>query len=360
MFWIYLFYSFCLAITSYFGFWVRWKWNTHLQRKKLYFESAQISVVIPFRNEANHLPTLIQSMNQLTLFPREIIWVNDHSEDNSVACLEQLSIPIRSKIIHLEPGDSGKKTALRAGISDAVGEFILTWDADIEVPKQFFVQLEATPETDLLILPVGMPARRLGQLFYELDYLYLNALNVAISGLSKPILASGANLLFNKEIFEAIDSFEQHQEIASGDDVFLLNDFKNASKRIEFSFHSNLVVQTNPPQTREAFIQQRLRWFGKTRSVGDFSATLMGLAGFIYHLGFWLVLFSNIHWKQFCILIGWKILLDFGILYPYSRIVNRKWNFLFIPFFSLFYPVYILGILSTNLFFEPNWKGRKI
>lgn len=358
MIWLYIIIFAAFSCICMFGFWIRWQWNKNYQEKKHFFPIAEISVIIPFRNEAENLPQLIQSLNQLLIFPREIIWVNDHSEDDFATCFQQLSVPFKTSTIHLASGDEGKKTAIRAGISDAQGKYILTWDADIVVSKNYFRQLAQTPLTDFLVLPVSMPGKTISQFFFELDFQYLNALNVAISGHLKPIAASGANLLFNKEIFEEIDSFEDHADVASGDDVFLLQDFKRNKKEIELALHPDLQAKTQAPQTWDAFFQQRLRWIGKSRKVGDKVANYLGVIGMVYHVGFWLMFFTDASWKQLLILTVVKMTLDATLLLPYLFILKRAWVGFFLPLFSLLYPIYMLMIVVMTMFYEPEWKGR--
>ena len=296
----------------------------------------------------------------MLVFPREIIFVNDHSEDDFKPCFDALIVPFKTTIINLSPGDEGKKTAIRAGISDAIGEFILTWDADIVVNPNYFRQLAKTPLSDLLILPVSMPGKNLKQFFFELDFQYFNALNTSISGHTKPISANGANLLFNKAIFEEIDSFDEHADVASGDDSFLLIDFKNNKKSIELALHTDLQIKTPIPDTWEAIINQRLRWIGKSKKVGDRFANYLAIFGLIYHLGFWLMFLTDATWNQLSILFYWKILLDGLLIFPYLLILKRAWLGILIPVFSMIYPIYMLMILVMTLFYEPQWKGREI
>lgn len=360
MIWLYIILFSALSCICMFGFWIRWQWNKNYLEQKHFFQMAEISVIIPFRNEAENLPALIASLNKLQYFPREIIWVNDHSTDDFMICFQSLSIPFKSTLIHLAAEDAGKKTAIRAGISDAVGKYILTWDADIVVNQNYFHRLSKTPLTDLLVMPVSMPGKTISQLFFELDYQYLNALNVAVSGHTKPIVCSGANLLFEKETFEEIDSFEEHASVSSGDDIFLLQDFKRNKKDIELALHSDLQVETKVPQNWESFFQQRLRWIGKSKKVGDKLASYLGIVGVVYHVGFWLMFFTNAPWSQLLILTLVKIILDGIVLFPYLLIIKRPWVGFFLPFFSLIYPVYMLMILVMTLFYEPEWKGRTV
>jgi biofilm PGA synthesis N-glycosyltransferase PgaC len=343
-----------------FGFWIRMQWNKNYQEKKQFYPIGEISVVIPFRNESENLPALIASLNRLTQFPKEITWVNDHSNDTFEECLAQLDVPCAVRLIHLPAHEIGKKKALRAGITSSTGRYILTWDADVTVPASYFQRLSQTPTADLLILPVSMPGKTGSQLFFELDYQYLNALNTAISGILPPIVASGANLLFNKTIFDRIDSVESHAHIASGDDVFLLQDFKAHKQQIELALHAELQVQTKVPQSWEAFFQQRLRWIGKAQHVGDTFAAAMGVIGFVYHTFFWLLFFIGASGKMLLILLICKLLFDASLLAPYLSILKRRRVIFFLPVFSVVYPFYILMILVMTMFYETSWKGRDI
>lgn len=343
-----------------FGFWVRWQWNQNFQDRKSLYDVNQISVIIPFRNESKNLPTLIQSINQLKHFPKEIIFVNDHSEDDFEMYFEKLHIPIPFTILHLKSPQEGKKTALRLGIADATGDFILTWDADIQINPNYFKSLSTVPQSDLLILPVSMPGKNIQELFFELDYQYLNALNAGISGNLKPIVASGANLLFNKEIFLEIDSIESHVDVPSGDDAFLLQDFKLNDQTIELAFKKDLIVQTNPPSNWNEFFQQRLRWIGKSGKVSDRSANIIGIIGLMYHLGFWMLWMTDVSWNQILWITIMKIGLDALVFLPYLIMIGRKRILFLVPIFSILYPIYMLMILVTTLFYEPEWKGRSL
>lgn len=343
-----------------FGFWVRWQWNQNFQDRKLLFVPSEISVIIPFRNESENLPFLIQSINHLKTFPKEIIFVNDHSDDDFEVCFEKLQIPIPFTILNLNSPQQGKKSALRLGIEDALGSFILTWDTDIKVSSNYFTSLSKVPQSDLLILPVSMPGSTFQELFFELDYQYLNALNAGISGNLNPIVASGANLLFNKEIFLEIDSIESHIDTPSGDDAFLLQDFKLNDQSIELAFNKDLIVETNPPSNWNDFFQQRLRWIGKSSKVNDRSANIIGVLGMMYHLGFWLMFFTELSWNQIIWLTVFKVSMDFLVFLPYLSILRRKRILFLVPIFSIIYPIYMLMILVTTMFYEPEWKGRSL
>lgn len=336
-------------------YFIGWRKNSTKNQSKLggTYQASTISVIIPFRNEAHNLPKLVDSIKKLSIQPLEIIWVNDHSEDKSIEQLTNISE--NQKIISLINEEKGKKTALRKGLEVAQGIHILTWDADISVDADYFKALEQIQIAELTILPVRMTGNSFLGFLYELDYYFLNALNVGLTGFSNPIVASGANLLFNKASFLAIDSFEYHQHIASGDDHFLLHDFKKAKKSIQTVTHSNLVVETQSPTSLKEFFHQRLRWISKSKHAMDTSTTWISFIGIIYTLGFVVLLFTH-YWKEILIM---KLLFDILIFIPYLGIVQRKKISWTLPWFTLLYPLYFVLIGVLTIVVKPIWKGRK-
>lgn len=337
-------------------FYLGWYLNDRTTKKSRQenYDLSQISVVIPFRNEASNIPNLLASIKQLTHLPLEFIWVNDHSEDTSLNNLKNL--PSNHQLLHLPNGQTGKKAAIRAGIAYAKGSFILTWDADIQVPKTYFEHLQKIPSSALSIFPVRMQATSIWELFYELDYYFLSSINVAISGFRKPIVASGANLLFKKESFLACDSIKQHQHIASGDDQFLLNDFKKAGKTIQVIPLHGLCVTTATPHSLKSFLYQRLRWIGKSSKIKDNTTNFISIVGVLY-LALFIFLLISPFWHY---VLSFKILVDIFIFLPYLHRLNRKKIAWFTPFFTCMYPIYFLAVVLFSIGMKTQWKGREV
>ena len=337
-------------------FYLGWYLNDRSTKKSKLenYNLSQISVVIPFRNEASNIPNLIASIKQLTHLPLEFIWVNDHSEDTSLDNLKNL--PSNHQLFHLPNGQTGKKAAIRAGIASSKGSYILTWDADIKVPKTYFEHLQKTPSSALSIFPVCMQATTIWELFYELDYYFLSSINLAVSGFTKPIVASGANLLFEKESFLVCDSIQQHQHIASGDDQFLLDDFKKAGKSMQVIPLQGLCVNTETPHSLKSFMQQRLRWIGKSSKIKDTTTYFISIVGVLYLALFIFLLFSPFWFYA----LPAKIMVDMFIFLPYLHRLNRKKITWFTPFFTCIYPIYFLTIVLFSMGIKTQWKGRSI
>ena len=97
--------------------------------------TEKISIVIPFRNEAENIQACLEGVIQQD-YPgqlMEIILVDDNSEDNS----KQLALDIirdtniTYRLIDLKEQHAlGKKTAIELAVSQSTGSIIVTRDAD--------------------------------------------------------------------------------------------------------------------------------------------------------------------------------------------------------------------------------------
>ena len=95
----------------------------------------RLSLVFPAFNEAENLPTLLESAtktgDQLGV-DFEIVIVDDGSEDGSKAVLERWSVrdPRIRSVQHAT--NRGYGAALRAGLREARGDFVFFSDADLQ------------------------------------------------------------------------------------------------------------------------------------------------------------------------------------------------------------------------------------
>ena len=93
---------------------------------------ARLSVIIPVFNEAQHLTAFVERLLASPCpIAREFIFVDDGSRDGSYSILEQLSKRFPIRVLLQEP-NQGKGAAVRRGIREATGEFIMIQDADFE------------------------------------------------------------------------------------------------------------------------------------------------------------------------------------------------------------------------------------
>jgi biofilm PGA synthesis N-glycosyltransferase PgaC len=340
------------------------------QRKERHYVSGtqkisnhQVSAIIPFRNEVARLAPLLDSIRKATIGPMEYVFVDDHSDDGSAYLIEKEIHANHSLIIELNDNEEGKKVAIRRGIQQSEGRWILSMDADVSFSDDYFSTLSTLENADMYILPAVMVAQRWYEHLYEVDLILVNAANCGLAGWRRPIMASGANLLYSKEAFERLDHIKRHAHMPSGDDIYLLRDFREGEADVRLMTDPKLAIKTETPQSFREFIHQRLRWLAKTGDVKDNLSTRLAIMQAILTFAFVALLVAkgwSKEWKEFWTIFGIKTALDMLIFYPYFERIQRRVSWLFIPIYEFLFPFYTLLILSMMYWFKPQWKGRRL
>jgi dolichol-phosphate mannosyltransferase len=101
-----------------------------------------LSVVVPVFNERDNVAPLV---NEITAALRglvafEIVYVDDHSRDDTLAVLQNLKATVPELRVLHHVNQSGQSTAVRTGVKAARGEWIATLDGDgqndpADIPK---------------------------------------------------------------------------------------------------------------------------------------------------------------------------------------------------------------------------------
>jgi len=94
--------------------------------------TAPVSVVIPTYNGADYLKRTLQSVEQQTAWPLEIIVVDDHSTDETVAIAEEFSqsTSLKLKVLHTEQNSGSPARPMNIGVQAASGPLIAVLDQD--------------------------------------------------------------------------------------------------------------------------------------------------------------------------------------------------------------------------------------
>jgi 4,4'-diaponeurosporenoate glycosyltransferase len=102
--------------------------------------TRSVSVIIPARNEARSLPTLLQSLQTQSLAPLEIIVVDDHSIDATRAVATRAGVLVVAAR-PLPPGWLGKPWACAQGAAMASGDTLVFLDADTVAGEDLLARL---------------------------------------------------------------------------------------------------------------------------------------------------------------------------------------------------------------------------
>lgn len=331
------------------------------------------SIVVPFRNEAQHLPALLESFRQLDypveLF--EIILVDDFSQDHSQRIVYNWRMQNGqfdfTLLENIKISGSPKKDAIARAIPIAKQDWIVTTDADCIVPENWLLTLDnyiRQKSAAMLIAPVSYTEKKsLLQHFQQLNLAALQGATIGSFGLGLGFMCNGANFAYKKSLFLELGGFSGNTDKASGDDVFLLQ--KAVSKypeKVHYLKSESAIVLTQPLTNWYAFFQQQARWAAKTSGYqslfGKDLAVIVFLGNLSVLVALGLAAFRQIPWAGFAAVFAIKFIADTILLYQTNRFLTGKRmkgllaSSMIYPFFSVFVALYAVC-------FGYVWKGRK-
>jgi len=339
--------------------------------------STFATILIPARNEADNISNCLNSIleQNFSLNQFEIIVIDDHSEDETISTIENFQSK-NIKVLKLNnfpelKGKHYKKAAIELGIKNAKGNLIITTDADcIASPNwlSLMVSLFEKKQAKFIAAPVNFhKEKNTFERFQSLDYIGMMGVTGAGIQSKKLSLCNGANLAYKKEAFLEIGGFDGINQIASGDDMLLLEKFQqNFPQDIYFLKNKEATITTQAEPTLNGFVNQRLRWASKTSHYKNqttvFVQTWVGAFSLGIFIALLLIPFLGIFaLRLFVYALFFKAVVDYFYLKKMSKFFGRSdlmRHFLSAQFWHLFYIVRV-GIGS---FFSKNtiWKGRKI
>jgi len=354
--------SYCIVI---FRFYLVWKKHPVKKINPEVEKLPFVSVIIPFRNEKGNLPHLLEILNNQSypIDKYEIIAVDDHSTDETTSLIKTNIEFANVKII--DNLGEGKKNALKTGILSACGQLIITIDADC-IPGRLWIETIAKNYTanfpSMLQGPVKMEGENtFFSRFQSIEYMSLQMCGAGAIFLNQPVFCSGANLAFNKEDWIDTINYVSGKNNLSGDDVFLLHAFKKQKKKIVFIKDKDCCVTTQTEKNISDFLNQRMRWGGKSITYKDLSTILLAIITFFCNTFLVVAFISLFFYLNYYlpIVFGMKIIIDYLLLKKGIKFYKIKMPVYEYIVFSFIYPFYITFTAIGSLFVNVSWKGRK-
>jgi cellulose synthase/poly-beta-1,6-N-acetylglucosamine synthase-like glycosyltransferase len=328
---------------------------------------AGVSLVIPFKNEAHNLQTLLASLaRQEYAGPWEVLLVNDGSSDNYLETAAPFlsAFPARIRIVDSVFDKSvrltSKQQALDAGVREAGFEWLVFSDADMIFEKDWLAALaaNAVPGRDLVFGHTAMAGKGLFTTLqrFQLEFLFAVAYSFHSAGIAGSCM--GNNLLVRKKAYTGLGGQAKiGYSIVEDRDLYIA--FKRCGYAVAPAHPFSARAATLPSDSIPQFYRQMLRW-----ARGGFSFTSILLpAGLLLTAQNFLLLAAL-----------------YGLL-PYPAMTLSFANFfltmlyLYLTFrktgsgeSALFFPVYYLLMLVETVVFlfsffitpKVEWKRRKL
>lgn len=346
-------------------------WRSEAKGGKKKQGKYSVSIILPFRNEAHHLPTILDSVFRLDYERFELILVDDGSDDGSWEIAKNIlaaCVKNNFSFLLVKSEGAGKKAALNTGISQAKGEIILTTDADCRLPENWLHVMTAEFSEEGVHLVAGPVLTQNGTDFFDhfqqIEWASILLLSKVSVDLGNPLMCSGANLAFRKSAFKAVEGYQGNFEHLSGDDEFLLKKMvrKYGAKAVFYQHTPDAVVVTVPQRSLKSLFSQRIRWASKWKMHRSWVHALSALAPVLFQLIFLSAVFlvGLGYWglALLSLLLLSKILGEWYALSTVLDFYDRRVSFWSFVKTSCIHPFFVLGVVIGVLIGKFDWKGR--
>lgn len=332
-----------------------------------------VSVVIPCRNEAEHIGAALKDLIAQEYPPDklQVVVVDDRSEDGTGEIAGQYAekfFGITVICIADCPEDiSPKKHAVLRGMEASDGEIIITTDGDCRFHPGWIKSLISNFSEDtgaVTGLTIFDRDRRepFWQRLQQLDYLSHSFFAAGAIRRGIAFNCNGSNLAIRRAAFEDTNGYGKIRQVITGDDTLLIQRIRHQGKwRIRFTAAAESIVRSWPEETPLDVFHQRLRWGSGGMSYQS-TVRWFALSTFAFFFG---LLFSPFLWLAGWISSIWIILLGVKWIQE-AHVMKAGWKtFRLHPDWLAFILLQIIHIPAIITFSAGGhlwgfrWKGQR-
>lgn len=343
--------------------------SRNYNRDAILRQAKKVSVLIAARNEGKNIEKLLQSLYNQTFDKEnfEVIIVDDHSDDDTFGISESFKVSHPEMSLKLlKATGSGKKQAISQALHAADNEVVIVTDADCELPAKWIEKMLAfyiAKDLKMLLGPVLLsPADTLFEKLQVLEHMSLIASTAGSAAIGMPVMCNGANMMYDRKSALNVEKDRTDMKLASGDDMFLMEQFiaRYGSKAIGFFLNREVIVKTATMPNLKAFFRQRTRWTSKTKAYTNWKIIATALTVFLFNLSivFFFVagFFMPVLWCFYVLYVILKTLIDYPIIRRISAFMKqKKLKFWTLPL-EFIYPFYVVFTAIAGMFAKVRWK----
>jgi cellulose synthase/poly-beta-1,6-N-acetylglucosamine synthase-like glycosyltransferase len=345
------------------------QYKSNLRSKSIPLVLPNLSIIIPFRNEADNLETLIKSLSKQQypgLF--EILLVDDYSSDTSVEIITKNIINCEQNIVIVKNtfdatiNLTSKQQAIHKGIQNAQYEFIVLTDADMHYDTDWLLSLgnEIDNHADLAFGHTAISPHNKG-LFaklqaFQLDFLFSVAYTLFHAGITGSCM--GNNMIISRSKYMETGG-QKTVGYSIVEDRALFSLFKK--NKCKCSITSPFVAKafTYPCATFTQFYHQMRRWARGGFSIGSILLPIGFLFAFQNSL-FCASFFKILHTSTI-IITTTNFLITWLFTAICFRSMKSKVSVMLFPLFFLFLIIESVAFIASLLIFPTiKWKGRML
>lgn len=364
---IFLTFIYIFVVATFIVGWARIKY--HQQKDNV--AKTFVSIIIAARNEEDKIFKTIEDILGQR-YPRELfelIIIDDHSTDRTAEIVKGYADVKLIQLNEKQALNSYKKVAIQKAIGEAVGNLIITTDADCRMGNNWLGSVVACYEEygyKMISSPVAyFEEKNLFEKLQSLEFAYLIGLGASTIGNKNPSTCNGANLAYEKKAFLEVGGFKGIDDLASGDDELLLHKMAAIyGDKIGFLKNKAAIVYTHAKPNLNEFIQQRKRWASKSTRYKDKSVIILGVSIWLFNVSIVVnavlsIFFSGLLPFVLFQIIS-KLLVEFVFLYKMMDFFKRKQLLFLLPLLNALHIIYFIYIGIAGNSGKYNWKGRMV
>lgn len=346
-----------IALVNYLSF-------AYLPRVSPLVTQANVSILIPARNEEENIGSLLEQLAKFDYSNLEIIVYNDHSTDKTESIIKQwAALKPNIKLINgntLAQGWLGKNYACHQLSKASTGNILLFLDADVSVKKDLLersISHLQKHELHLLSIFPKQICKSLGEKVSVplMNWILLSLLPLLLIRKSKNKAFSAANgqfMMFNADTYKEVWPHEKCKA-HKVEDIAIIRLFKQngfASDTLLGDDDISCRMYVGLKEAIEGFTKNIFQFFGNSILLTITFGILTTIAPFVVYLGMGL-------WWLTAYVAGIVSIHIFVALASQQSVVQNL--VLVLPQHIVFLLIIIKGLINNNQK-KLIWKGRNI